>query len=142
MAMRELTPQEIAGGQRGITEQTFNATQIQAMVRNMDGSKYKWRALKHDLPKFEAKLIAENEKLYYNLPSVFDKHMRDQLDSTFFNMLELRRKVETGKLTQKEADDLVGQAMFQRFVPPSVGGGTPDGTTPFTYEEFYRQSRS
>lgn len=53
--MRELTPEEIAEGERGITTEELSATQIQALVRNMDHSKKKWRHLRRE--EFMEKLI-------------------------------------------------------------------------------------
>ena len=44
--LRELTPQEIADGERGINDRQLSATHIQALVRNMDASKKKWGRLR------------------------------------------------------------------------------------------------
>ena len=44
--VRELTPAEVAAGERGINEQDLTATQIQAVLRTMDKSKEKWAHLK------------------------------------------------------------------------------------------------
>ena len=46
MATRELTPGEVAAGERGINTEDLTATQIQALVRNMDASKQKWARIK------------------------------------------------------------------------------------------------
>jgi hypothetical protein len=39
---------------------------------------------------------------------------------TFFEMLKMRRKVETGEMTDDEASRIVGQQLFNRFVDPVV----------------------
>ena len=93
MAARELTPAEVAAGQRGINDLDLSATQVQALVRNMDASKQKWARLKHNKHEYEEKLQAENETLYFTYPSLFQRHAEDRLDGTFFEMLDLKRKI-------------------------------------------------
>ena len=139
---RELTPQEVAEGQRGINEQQLTATQVQALVRKMDVSKHTWRALKraHKLAEYEEKLKAENEVLYFNYPSLFQMHMEDRLDSTFFEMLNLKRKIERGEMTAEQASTVVGQTLFNRFVPQAIGTGPP-AEPRMSYEDFYRQNK-
>ena len=46
MQARELTPEEVREGERNINDKLLTATQIQALVRQMDTSKAKHRALK------------------------------------------------------------------------------------------------
>lgn len=135
--LRELTPQEIADGQRGITGQQLTATQVQALVRRMDQSKTKWRRLRNKKAEYEAKLRDENELLYFNYPSLFQMHAEDRLDSTFFDMLALKRKVELGEVTADQASARVGQMLFQRFVPSSISNQAPPAPT-LSYEEYYR----
>ena len=74
MQARELTPQEIAEGNRGIRERQYSATEVQALVRKMDHSKTKWKRLRQQgkQVEYEAKLKEENEILYFNYPSLFD----------------------------------------------------------------------
>jgi len=93
MATRELTPSEVEMGQRGINDADLTATQIQALVFTMDASKQKWARLKANKAEYEAKLQAENEVLYCNYPSLFQMHAEDRLDTTFFEMLALKRKI-------------------------------------------------
>ena len=116
--MRELTPEEIAEGERGITTEELSATQIQALVRNMDHSKKKWRHLRRE--EFMEKLKNENEKLYFNYPSLWQMHAEDRLDATFFEMLSLKRKIEKGETTEEQASVLMGQRLFQKFAPTIV----------------------
>ena len=58
--LRELTPEEIAAGERNISNVDLSATEIQALVRNMDHSKKKWRHLRKEefLKKLEEDLEA------------------------------------------------------------------------------------
>ena len=116
---RELTPQEIADGNRGINETVLTATQVQALVRAMDKSKLKWKNLKRQGRKqeYEDAVRNENEQLYFNYPSLFQLHIEDKLDATFFEMLNLKRKIERGEITNEQASALVGQQLFNRFVP-------------------------
>ncbi len=97
-AARELTPEEVAEGRRGITDEVLTATQIQALVKRMDASKKKWKYLKRQgkTAEYEEWLKKENETLYFNYPSLFQMHVEDRLDETFFEMLQLKRRIERG----------------------------------------------
>jgi hypothetical protein len=140
-AARELTPEEVEAGTRGITEEVLTATQIQALVKTMDASKTKWRLLKRQgkQQEYEAKLKEENSALYFNYPSLFQLHAEDRLDQTFFEMLNLKRKLERGELTNEQASAMVGQQLFNRFVPHVVSNTTPTPAPRMTYEEYCRQ---
>jgi hypothetical protein len=61
-AARELTPEEVEAGKRGISDEVLTATQIQALVKQMDASKKKWRLLKRQGKQqdYETKLKDEN----------------------------------------------------------------------------------
>jgi aryl-alcohol dehydrogenase-like predicted oxidoreductase len=137
---RELTPEEVAEGRRGITDEDLTATQVQALVKRMDASKTKWRKLKRQGKKaeYEAKLKEENETLYFNYPSLFQMHAEDRLDQTFFEMLQLKRKIERGEITAEQASVLVGQQLFNRFVPHAVSNAPPPAPR-MSYEEYCRQ---
>lgn len=139
---RELTPQEVAEGERGINDRELSATQVQALVRKMDISKKKWKYLKQSGKKvaYEEALKNENEHLYFNFPSLFNLHLEDKLDSTFFEMLTLKRKMERGEISAEEASRVVGQTLFQRFVPHAIGQGTTPAPR-MSYEDFYRQGQ-
>jgi hypothetical protein len=137
MAARELTPTEVAAGVRGINSEDLSATQVQALVRNMDASKQKWARLKANKQQYEEKLQAENETLYFNYPSLFQMHAEDRLDTTFFEMLALKRKIEKGELTPEAATQVIGQKLHQRYLPGQVVQEAPT----MSYEEFYRQNR-
>ena len=133
--MRELSPQEIAEGERHINAEELNATQIQALVRNMDHSKKKWRHLRRE--EFMEKLKNENENLYFNYPSLWQMHAEDRLDATFFEMLALKRKIEKGETTEQEASVVMGQRLFQRFAPASVNS---NATAPsMSYADYYKK---
>ena len=135
MAARELTPQEVEAGRRGINEEDLSATQIQALVRNMDASKKKWSRLKNNKQEYEQKLQNENQVLYFNYPSLFQMHAEDRTDSNFFEMLALKRKIEKGEITPEQATHIVAQKLHQRFVP-QVSQPTPVPT--MSYEEYYK----
>jgi hypothetical protein len=142
MQARELTPQEIEEGRRGITADQLTATQVQALVRKMDASKKKWNQLKRQGKKaeYEERLKEENTILYFNYPSLFQMHIEDRLDSTFFEMLQLKRKIEKGEITAEQASVIVGQQLFNRFVPHAVNGSEPPAPR-MSYEDFYKQSQ-
>ena len=137
MAARELTPAEVAAGQRGINDTDLTATQIQALVRNMDTSKEKWSSLKGNKKEYEEKLQKDNEMLYFNYPSLFQMHAEDRLDTTFFEMLALKRKIEKGEITAEQATAVIGQKLHQRYLPQEVQQAP---ATTMSYEEFYKQS--
>jgi hypothetical protein len=141
MQARELTPQEISEGQRGIHSVDLSATQIQALVRAMDKSKQKWKHLKSRKQEYEAKLKSENEQLYFNYPAIFQMHAEDRMDQTFFEMLNLKRKIERGELTAEQASTIVGQQLYNRFVPHVISN-TPAPAPRMSYEEFYKQSNN
>lgn len=136
MATRELTPQEVADGERGIISEDLSATQIQALVRNMDVSKRRYNNLK-GTPQYEAKLKSENEVLYFNYPSLFQMHMEDRMDTTFFEMLALKRKIEKGELTAESAAAIIGKKLYEKFIP-QVTEGAPAPAPALSYEEYYR----
>ncbi len=141
MQARELSPQEIQEGRRGINDTQFTATQIQSMVRKMDASKAKYKRLKLSGQKaaYEEAVKNENEALYFNYPSLFHMHIEDKLDQTFFEMLALKRKIEKGEITPEQASAVVGQQLFNRFVPHVISNAAPPAPR-MSYEEFYRQS--
>jgi len=136
MAARELTPTEVAEGERNISDKELTATEIQALVRNMDHSKKKWRHLRRE--EFMEKMKTENEFLFFNFPSLWQMHAEDRLDSTFFDMLALKRKIEKGELTDEQASTLVGQRLFQRFAPTAVQT-ISTGPPPMSYSEYYKK---
>ena len=118
----------------------YTATQVQALVREMDQSKKRWNRLRTRKPdEYRAKLQAENKVLYEVFPSLFEMHADDKLDATFFNMLQLKRRIEKGELTTEQASAQMGQQLFNRFVKPAVDSNTPPSAPPMSYEDYYRQ---
>lgn len=144
MQARELTPAEIEEGKRGIKDREFSATQVQALVRTMDISKKRHRTLKVQGRKLEYELALrkENETLYFNYPSLFQMHADDKLDETFFEMLNLKRKIEKGEMTSEQASAVVGQQLFNRFVPHVISNAGGPPAPRMSYEEFYKQSNA
>ena len=140
MQARELTPEEVAEGVRGINDKVLTATQIQGLVRQMDESKKKHRRLRGS-PGYEEAVKKENTNLYFNYPSLFQLHMEDKLDQTFFEMLALKRKIERGEITPEQASTHVGQQLYQRFVPHMLSNGAPPAPR-MSYEDFYKESSS
>ena len=138
MERRELTPQEVEEGRRGISDQQLTATQVQALVRAMDQSKRKWRRLRHHKAEYEAKLKQENEMLYFNYPSLFQLHLEDRLDATFFEMLQLKRKIEKGEISAEDASALVGQKLYNRFIPHVISNQPAPAPT-MSYADYCRQ---
>jgi hypothetical protein len=138
MQARELTPDEIAEGRRHITERQLSATEVQALVRKMDASKTKWKSLRQQgrVVEYEESLKKENQMLYFNYPSLFDMHKDDRLDATFFELLALKRRIEKGEVSPEEASRVVGQQLFNRFVPQA---DVPPPAPRMSYEDFYRQ---
>ena len=142
MAARELTPEEVEAGRRGINDIDLSATQIQALVRNMDASKQKWARLKNNKHEYEEKLQKDNEALYFNYPSLFQMHAEDRLDGTFFEMLALKRRIERGEITPEEATQIVGRKLHQRYIPEEKQTLPSQVQAPtMTYEEYYRQTQ-
>jgi aryl-alcohol dehydrogenase-like predicted oxidoreductase len=139
-AARELTPEEVAEGRRGITDVVLTATQVQALVKKMDASKKKWRYLKRQgkTKEYEEQVKKENETLYFNYPSLFQMHVEDRLDQTFFEMLSLKRRIERGEITAEQASAVVGQQLFNRFIPHAISNQAPP-TPRMSYEDYCRQ---
>ena len=120
----------------------LTSIQIQALVRNMDASMRKHRLTKQvDKERFRAKVAAENEVLYNAFPTIFEMHIEGRLDSTFFEMLKLKHKVEKGEMTEDDASKLIGQKLFDRYVAPVVNN-TPVPDKPLSYSEYYKQFES
>lgn len=138
--VRELTPQEVEEGRRGITSVQFNATQVQALVKKMDASKTKWKRLRQQGKKeeYEAHLKDENQILYFNYPSLFQLHAEDRLDATFFEMLQLKRKIERGEMTPEQASAIIGQQLYNRFVPHVISN-QPAPAPQMSYADYCRQ---
>ena len=135
MAARELTPQEVADGERHIIAEELTATEIQALVRNMDHSKKKWRHLRRE--EFMAKLKNENDKLYFNFRSLWQMHAEDRLDATFFEMLTLKRTIEKGEMTDEQASVVMGQRLFQKFAPATVNSNA--AAPSMSYADYYKK---
>jgi plasmid maintenance system antidote protein VapI len=131
----ELSPAEIAEANGGIRAEELTATQVQALTRAMDSSKEKWKhlKLKGKLAEYREAVKKENEMLFFNYPSLFEMHIIDRLDSTFFEMLQLKRKIEKGEITMEEANAQVGQRLYNRFVPQSLSAPPT-----MKYEDFYK----
>lgn len=118
---------------------SLSSIQIQALVREMDASMRRHKALKNsDPPKFYEKVMTENQTLYDAFPSVFEMHLEGKLDATFFEMLKMRSKIEKGEISEDDASKLIGQKLFDRFVGPVIGN-TPAPEKPLSYSEFYKQ---
>jgi hypothetical protein len=113
------------------------ATEIQAMVRNMDVSKEKFRRLQREDPEqYMEALKEENGTLFEYYPAVFALHADDKLDHTFFYMLQEKRKMEKGQTTEDEASVRVGQKLFNRWVAPIVNGtAAPES---MSYAQYYK----
>ena len=140
---RELTPLEVEEGKRNINDRQLTATEVQALVRKMDASKKKWQRLRTTGSNnaYEQMVKQENEFLYFNYPSLFDMHLRDSLDGTFFEMLNLKRKIERGEMTAEQASTIVGQKLFQRYVPEALDSNAPAPAPQMSYEEYYRRNQ-
>jgi hypothetical protein len=67
MAARELTPTEVAEGERNISDKQLTATEIQALVRNMDHSKKKWRHLRREEFMEKMKMEKRVSRMYSDL---------------------------------------------------------------------------
>ena len=115
-----------------------NATEIQSMVRDMDDSKKKHAALKtSNPPEYIKTLIAENHTLHFNYPSIFLLHLEDKLDATFFYMLNQKRRVERGEITEDEASKEVGKKLYGRWVEPLTRHEPVQKEE--SYEEYYKR---
>ena len=136
--LRELTPTEVAAGQRGINDRDLTATQVQALLRTMDKSKEKWARLKSNKKEYEEKLQEENEMLYFNYPSLFQMHAEDRVDSTLFEMLAIKRKIERGEITPEQASAIVGQKLYHKFLPTQA---SPPQAPTMSYEDYYQQHK-
>ena len=138
----ELTEAEVAEVNAKLTDDVLTATQIQALVRAMDQSKTKWKYLRqrNRTDEYKAALKRENETLFFNYPSLFEMHADDRLDSTFFEMLQFKRKIERGEMTAEEASRMIGQQLFTRYVPHQIDSNAPRPTPKMSYEDFYKQT--
>lgn len=120
----------------------YSATEIQAMVRNMDDSKKKHTHLRESNRREEyiKKLTEENVTLHFNYPSIFDLHADDKLDETFFYMLDKKRKIEKGEITEDQASIEVGKKLFKTWVEPVTQGRPVEKME--SYEEYYKRTTS
>ena len=119
-------------------QEVLSSMRIQSMVRDMDTSMRKHKKLKTSNPtEYRKKLSEENEVLYNRFPTIFEMHIKGNLDQTFFEMLKLRRQIEKKEITEDDASKLIGQKLFDRFVAPVVNN-TPPPEKPISYSEFYK----
>jgi hypothetical protein len=117
---------------------SLTSLKIQALVRDMDTSLRKYRDLKTSNPeKYFERVSEENKTLLEDFPTIFKMHIDGKLDATFFEMLKLKRRMETGELTEDEASKIVGQKLFDRYVGPVVNN-LPSQPT-LSYSDFYKQ---
>ena len=121
-----------------VTIPNLNAIQIQALVRDMDTSMRRHKALK-GTAEFRKKVVEENDKLYTYYVAIFEMHFEGKLDGTFFEMLKLKMRIEKGEITEDEASKLVGQQLFKRFVEPVVKPETPASGPPLSYASYYNE---
>jgi hypothetical protein len=119
----------------------LNSIQIQALVREMDTSIRRHKGLKRSNQiKYREKLVEENKYLYEVFPTIFEMHYEGKMDTMFFDMLKLRRKIELGEITEDNASKLVGQKLFDRYVAPVVGETPSAPVAPkVSYEDYYKQ---
>jgi hypothetical protein len=134
-----------------ITQMPLSSIQVQALVRDMDYSMRRHKGLKITNPtEFRTKVVAENPRLYEEMPSIFEMHITGKLDGTFFEMLALKRRVEKGELTDDDASRQIGQQLFDRYVKPVIGDDVPPeqrgaSTEPApvpvvkSYAEYYKE---
>jgi hypothetical protein len=116
----------------------YSATEIQAMVRNMDDSKRRHKALKEtNMTEYLRLLTEENQTLHFNYPSIFMMHAEDKLDATFFYMLNQKRRVEKGDITEDQASREVGQRLYNRWVSPVLNRTDTPNTE--SYDEYYKK---
>jgi uncharacterized short protein YbdD (DUF466 family) len=66
--------------------------------------------------------------------------LEERLDQTFFEMLNLKRKIEKGEITTEQASSIVGQQLFNRYVPHAISNTAPPAPR-MSYEDYYRQSQ-
>ena len=118
---------------------TLSAIQIQAMVRNMDESFRKYRNMKKtNHVMWASKIREENAQLAKEFPTIYNMHMNGKLDQTFFDMLQLKRKIEKGEMTEDQASAVIGQKLFDKYVAPVVDS-LPKPPT-LSYEDYYKQN--
>jgi hypothetical protein len=118
---------------------TLGAIQIQALVRDMDESFRKYRNLKETNPTlWSEKMKSDNKKLFDEFPTIFNMHMNGKLDQTFFEMLQLKRKIEKGEMTEDEASIIVGQKLFNKYVDPVIKNQPAPAA--LSYEAYYKQN--
>jgi hypothetical protein len=123
-----------------VTLPNLNAIQIQALVRDMDTSMRRHKALKRSNPaEFRKKVVEENDKLYTYYVAIFEMHFEGKLDGTFFEMLKMKMKIEKGEITEDEASKIVGQQLFKRYVEPVVKPEEVPAAAPLSYAAYYNE---
>jgi hypothetical protein len=121
-----------------MNDKDYPATEIQSLVRDMDDSKKKHKALKNtDNAKYLEKLTEENQTLHFNYPSIFELHVDDKLDATFFYMLNQKRRIERGEITEDQATKEVGKKLADRWVAPVLSNTAVQKEE--SYEEYYKR---
>lgn len=120
-------------------DKEYQATEVQSLVRDMDDSKKKWKSLKNtNNEEYMKKLTEENQTLHFNYPSIFELHAKDSLDATFFYMLNQKRRIERGEITEDQATKEVGQRLAARWVTPVISNTSAPKEE--SYEEFYKRT--
>ena len=118
---------------------SYSAIQIQAMVRDMDTSFRKYRGLKESNPDlWKQKMREDNHILFDEFPTVFNLHMNGKLDHTFFDMLQLKRKIEKGEMTEDQASIIIGKKLFNKYVDPIIKNQPAPPS--LSYESYYKEN--
>ena len=118
---------------------SYSAIQIQAMVRDMDTSFRKHRGLKETNPElWKQKMREDNYVLFDEFPTVFNLHMNGKLDHTFFDMLQLKRKIEKGEMTEDQASIIIGKKLFNKYVDPVIKNQPAPPS--LSYESYYKEN--
>lgn len=109
------------------------------MVRDMDTSFRKHRGLKETNPElWKQKMREDNYVLFDEFPTVFNLHMNGKLDHTFFDMLQLKRKIEKGEMTEDQASVIIGKKLFNKYVDPVIKNQPAPPS--LSYESYYKEN--
>lgn len=119
---------------------SLSATEIQALVRNMDESLRRHKRLKEtNVEEWKKHIQTENKVLFEEYHTIYKLHLDNKLDDTFFYMLQIKRKIEKGEMTEDQASVLVGQKLFNKFVDPVIKNEPKPET--ISYEEYYNKKK-
>jgi len=112
----------------------FTAEEIKAMHQKLTEDVAKLRGTNKEV---EAQLHAKHKTLAYSYPTLFFKTVRGEMDNHIFDtLMELKKKVDEGEITNKRAKELVVDGAKRHVEGEAPRAPKPEKTNGGTVQEI------